>query len=301
MSESVHERPYRSFSLSRIWTLATHTVTQLLRMRILWFLAVFSLLVLVAAFAFSQQSPEEQLKQLKNWSLGAMHLSTLVIAIASTALLLPRDLEDRTLYTILSKPVPRYEYLIGKLLGVLLLIGGGLLVMDVIFSAIVWLKQTLIVAGLIASLQQEQSATAENVTAVREIIYRYGLTWSVHAEVWMVFLRAAIVTAMTLLLSCFASTTLFTIVTGIGFTIAGFGAQFMRDWFLHKPYGITEKAIGAALTLLCPDLSLFDLAEPAAAGASIGFGVILQLTGAAALYVIGYVAVSYLFFAEKEL
>ena len=36
---------------------------------------------------------------------------------------LPRDMEDRTLYTILSKPVPRFEYLIGKLLGVLLLIG----------------------------------------------------------------------------------------------------------------------------------------------------------------------------------
>ena len=56
---------YSGFSPGRIWTLATHTMTQLLRMRILWFLAVFCLLVLAAAFVFPKQSPEQQLKQLK--------------------------------------------------------------------------------------------------------------------------------------------------------------------------------------------------------------------------------------------
>jgi len=44
----------------------------------------------------------------------------LVYSIAATALLLPRDVEDRTLYTILSKPVPRIEYLLGRLVGVLI-------------------------------------------------------------------------------------------------------------------------------------------------------------------------------------
>lgn len=301
MTESISTQKYRAFSVARVWTLATNTVTQLLRMRILWFLAVFCLLVLVVAFAFPMQSPEQQLKQLKNWALGAMHASTIVFAITSTALLLPRDLEDRTLYTILSKPVPRYEYLIGKLLGVLLLIGGALLFMDIIFSATLWMKQTLIATSLIAALETEQNATSENVAAVRGIISHYGLTWSLHVEVWMAFLRAAIVTSLTLLISCFASTTLFTTVTACGFTVAGFGAQFMRDWFLHKPYGLTEKTIGGILALLCPDLSLFNLAEPATAGVAISLGIILQLTGAASLYVIGYVAVSYLFFVEKEL
>ena len=56
---------------------------------------------------------------LKDVSLGAMSIFTSLLAIVATAQLLPRDLEDRTIYTILAKPVPRYEYLIGKLAGVL--------------------------------------------------------------------------------------------------------------------------------------------------------------------------------------
>ncbi len=297
----VPAKPYVSFSLGRIWTLATHTMTQLMRMRILWFLAIFCLLVLAAAFVFPKQSPQQQLKQLKDWALGAMHVSSIVFAIASTALLLPRDLEDRTLYTILSKPVPRYEYLIGKLLGVLMLIGGALLFMDVVFSLVLWVKQIFIATSQIAALQSEQSATAENVSFVRDMVSRYGLTWSVHAEVWMAFLRASVITALTLFISCFASTTLFTIVTACGYTVAGFGAQLMRDWFLHRPYGLTEKVIGGIFAVLCPDLSIFNLAEPAAQGASIPFDVLLQLTGAGVLYITGYTAVSYLFFVEKEL
>lgn len=294
-------KPYVSFSAGRIWTLATHTMTQLLRMRILWFLAIFCLLVLAAAFIFPKQSPQQQLKQLKDWALGAMHVSSIIFAIASTALLLPRDLEDRTLYTILSKPVPRYEYLMGKLLGVLLLIGGALIFMDVVFSLVLWVKQILIAASQIAALQSEQSATAENVAFVRDMIGRYGLTWSVHAEVWMAFLRAGVITALTLFISCFASTTLFTIVTACGYTVAGFGAQLMRDWFLHRPYGFTEKLIGGIFAVLCPDLSMFNLAEPAAQGTAIPFEVLAQLTGAGLLYIAGYTAVSYLFFVEKEL
>lgn len=305
-TDAPHSKPaptgvFTGFSPGRIWTLATHTVTQLVRMRILWFLAVFCLLVLAAAFVFPKQSPVQQLKQLKDWALGAMHVSSIVFAIASTALLLPRDLEDRTLYTILSKPVPRHEYLIGKLLGVLLLIGGALAFMDVVFSLVLWMKQTLVAASQIAALQSEQSATAENVAFVRDMISRHGLTWSIHAEVWMAFLRAAVVTALTLFISCFASTTLFTIVTACGYTVAGFGAQLMRDWFLHKPYGLTEKILGGIFAVLCPDLSLFNLAEPAAQGAAIPLVVIAQLTGAGLLYVVGYTAVSHLFFVEKEL
>ena len=59
---------------------------------------------------------------LKDVSLGAMSIFTWLLAVLATAMLLPKDIEDRTLYTILAKPVPRFEYLLGKLLGVLALL-----------------------------------------------------------------------------------------------------------------------------------------------------------------------------------
>ncbi len=294
-------RPHALFSPGRVWVLARHTMTQLLRMRILWFLAAFSVLMLVLAFVFEKTTAEQQLLQIKQWGLAAMHVSSIVFAITSTALLLPRDLEDRTLYTILSKPVPRYEYLLGKLLGVLMLIGGGLVFMDLVFSTVLWLKQTLLISAVPAALAHEQQDTPENVAAVVSSIERYGLNWSMHAEVWMAFLRSSIVTALTLLISSFASTTLFTIITSFGFTVAGFGVQLMKKWLLPGPHDFKDRAIGRLLSIVCPDLSLFDLAGPASRGAGIPAGVLMDLTGIALLYIGAYLFVCYLFFMDKEL
>jgi ABC-type Na+ efflux pump permease subunit len=292
---------HRNFSPSRIWALATSTVTQLLRMKILVFLAVFSLIVVATGFAFPTMSPEQQLKLLKDVSLGALQLFSVVMAIAATALLLPRDLEDRTLYTILSKPVPRYEYLIGKLLGVLLLLAGGLFVMDIIFSGVVWLKQTLIIGQQVAALRAEQNDSPENIAAITSITSQYGLSWSLHAGVWSIFLKSAVIASLSLLISCFASSTLFTIVVSLGFTIAGHGQQLMRDWFLSSLSSFWEKSISLVLTLICPDLGLFDLVEAAIRGDLIPLNHLANVTGIALLYIVGYTAVAHLFFVDKEL
>jgi ABC-type Na+ efflux pump permease subunit len=293
---------FSAFSMRRVWALATNTVTQLLRMRILWFLVAFSMLVVAAGFAFPTMSPEQQLKLLKDVSFGALQIFSVVIAISATALLLPRDLEDRTLYTILSKPVPRYEYLIGKLLGVLLLIGSGLLLMDVIFSGVVWLKQSTIISSTIADLEREQNATPENIAIVKTQISHYGLNGSLHAGVWAVFLKAAVISALALLVSCFASSTLFTIVITFAMTIIGHGEQLMRDWLFHKHLStFWEKAMSSFVAIICPDLGAFDLVEPAIRGDVISLGALLSVTGLASLYIIGYTTVAYMFFAEKEL
>ena len=62
----------------------------------------------------------------------------------ATALLLPKDVEDRTLYTILAKPVPRFDYLAGKLLGVLLLVFVSLALMDVLMTAVLQIRTSMV-------------------------------------------------------------------------------------------------------------------------------------------------------------
>ncbi len=292
---------FKAFSLSRIWTIATNTVTQLLRMKILAFLVVFAVIVVAAAFAFPTMSPEQQLKLLKDVVFGALQIFSIVIAIAATALLLPRDVEDRTLYTILSKPVPRHEYLIGKLLGVLLLIGGGLFIMDIFFCGVVWLKQWMITANQIAALQSEQNATPENIAAVTDYIGRQGLSWNLHAGVWCVFLKAAVVTSLALLMSCVATSTLFTIIVSFCFTIVGHGEGLLRSYLL-KSLAITwKKILSFLLAVICPDLTLFDEVQAVIDGNAIPLATLGQITGFALLYIVLYTAVAHLIFSEKEL
>ena len=294
---------HTSFSPFRIWTIAAGTVTQLVRMRILWALAILSLLVMGLGFAFpSVLGPEQQLKQLKEWSFSAIQIFFVIFSIAATSLLLPRDVEDRTLYTILCKPVPRHEYLIGKLLGMLLLVGAGMLVMDIVVCGVVGVKSAAVLAEMDNSLKVRNMVSASELETNRQIVQQYGLTWNMHGAVWSAFLNSAVICALTLLISCFATSTLFTILTSAACVVAGVGEPLARDFFLHGRFThVVEKILSLILAMLCPDLSAFNLVGPAVRGEVITTDALLHVTGLAALYLVGYTAVAYLFFAEKEL
>ncbi len=79
-----------------------------------------------------------------------MTLFSVVLSIVATALLLPKDVEDRTLYTILAKPVPRLDYLAGKLLGVLLLVFVSLALMDILMVGILHIRTNMVLADQMA-------------------------------------------------------------------------------------------------------------------------------------------------------
>lgn len=295
-------RPSRTrYSLKRIWTIASATVTQLVRMRIMIFLVVLSVIVVAAGFVFPVFSPEQQLKMLKYVSFGALQFFSLVLAIVATALLLPKDVEDRTLYTILSKPVPRVEYLIGKLLGVLLLIGGGLLIMDLILCGVLQVRQSLVMTDALLFLKQSQ-ATEQEVQREAEKILAQGVNWNMQIGVLAVFLKAAVVTALALMISCFASSTLFTVICTFCICLIGQGQELIREFFFHRTFDAAgEKLASGVLAVLVPDLRLFDVIDSVVAGENVATGAAVFMLGAAALYVVGYMVVAHLLFVEKEL
>jgi ABC-type Na+ efflux pump permease subunit len=291
-----------ALKIARVWTLALATVTQLVRMKILFFLVLFCVLVVGAGFAFSVINPEQQLGLIKTVSLGALQIFSLVIGIVSTALLLPKDMEDRTLYTILSKPVPRFDYLVGKLLGVMLLIGGGLLIMDLVLSLVIYTRQGMVMEDALRALEYDGQATPETIERVKAIVARQGLTWEMHWAVFAIFLKASVVTTMALVLSCIASSTLFTIVVSFCAVIIGHGEHLLREFFFH-PYlsGHAERLAALALAIVFPDLAQFDIVDGVVNGASVSWSAVLDMSGIAALYVLGYMSIAHLLFVEKEL
>jgi ABC-type Na+ efflux pump permease subunit len=294
---------YRRFSPARIWAIAMSTVTQLLRMRIIVFLAVFCVLVVAAGFSFPVLDPEQQLKLLKDVSLGALQIFALIIAIVATALLLPRDVEDRTLYTILAKPVPRHEYLLGKLLGVLVVIAAGLIVMDGLFSFVLWNKQSMMIADNAAALMHQFRGKVPPgmLEQVNARLMAQGLTWSLHLAVWAIFLKASVLAAVALLISCFATSTLFTVISAFCVMILGHGEGLLREYFFTDGVTTWDRAMSALLAVAVPDLGLFDAVDAVVAGKVLSLTDISTMTGIGALYVVGYAVVAHLIFVEKEL
>src|SRR5207244_5965225 len=139
------DMPHRFFSFGRIAAITLNTLTELTRQKVFYVLLIFALLLIGSSIFMARLTFQQEFQILKDVSLGAMSIFTSLLAIVATARLIPQDIEDRTIYTILAKPVPRFEYVIGKVAGVLLLLAISTVVMTAMFLAVLYSReQTLI-------------------------------------------------------------------------------------------------------------------------------------------------------------
>ncbi len=302
MSRPAKNRPLNP---RRIGVIATHTFTQLVRMKVFYFLAIFAVIVL-GSNLFNIQGigrPDLQgmdvLRMIRSWSLGTMTLFSVVLGVVATALLLPKDVEDRTLYTILAKPVPRLDYLIGKLAGVLLLIFVSLVVMDLLMTGVLSIRTHMVVAE-----QMERVASWPQVEKdkLRAEILLQGPTWSLHGAALAVFMRSAVIASTALLLSTFSTSTLFTTISCfLVYFIGNFQAD-ARDMYLSGADGIgtAGKIGGLAVAVVFPDFQLFNVIDAVIEGAAISPAALGTLAGITAFYVVLHTFVSWLVFAGKE-
>ncbi|HEX8076675.1 MAG TPA: ABC transporter permease subunit, partial [Chthoniobacterales bacterium] len=133
--------PHRAFSFGRTAAIAGNALLGLTRLKIFYVLLLFALLLIGSSIFMAQMTFQQEFQVLKDIALGAMSLFTSLLAIIATARLLPQDIEDRTAYTILAKPVSRFEYLAGKLCGVLLLLVLSLIAMSALFFVVLALRE----------------------------------------------------------------------------------------------------------------------------------------------------------------
>jgi hypothetical protein len=302
MSESADSLPRMPlFSPGRIWVLATSTFTQLVRMRIFYFLIVFAILVVAASNLNLLYTPAQKLRILKDASFGAMSIFSWLFAIASTAVLIPRDLEDRTLYTILSKPVPRLEYLLGKLFGVLLTIGVALVVMQVLFTAFLFFREVTVLAQERQALESQGDLTPEDIRVQLDLIRAQGVQWQLLYALVAIFLKAAVVAAVTMLVSTFASTTLFTMIVSTIIFVVGHFHKLAAGYWLHE-YGesLITRLVVKPIVMIIPDFRVFNVAENLVGGTPVTGMMMLSLSGLAALYLAVYTAVALYLFIDKE-
>lgn len=289
--------------------IARHTFTQLVRMKVFYFLGFFAV-ILIASNFFNlpqHQGPESTgvnvLRSIKSWSLGAMTLFSVVLSIVATALLLPKDVEDRTLYTVLAKPVPRLDYLAGKLLGVLLLVFVSLALMDLLMVGILELRTNLILSNQI-SLAESRGWPANEISQLRIDILAQGPTMSLQGAVFAIFLRATIIASIALLLSTFSTSTLFTtIVSFLIYFLGHFqadarGAYVSGD--LGSGEGVISRSIGVVVALLLPDFQMFNVIDAVIEGQVLPLMILGELTLIGIFYAVFYTFSSWLVFARKE-
>lgn len=115
----------------RITCIASNTFREAVRDRVLYNLIAFAVLLSGAAILVGQISIDIEKLVVINLGLTAVSLFGVVIAIFIGIGLVSKEIEKRTLYTVLSRPVRRWEFIVGKFFGL-----AGTLVVNAFFMAI---------------------------------------------------------------------------------------------------------------------------------------------------------------------
>src|SRR5436189_556189 len=146
-------------SLGRIGAIARTTFIELARLRVFYVLVLFALVLIISSSFLARISFQQELQVTKDIALGAINFFLSMLAIVATAQLLPRDIEDRVVYSVLAKPVRRFEYISGKFVGVLGLLLVSLIAMGLLCLAVIHLRQQ---AALQTAAGQFAQSTAED-------------------------------------------------------------------------------------------------------------------------------------------
>jgi hypothetical protein len=279
--------------------IARNTFTELVRQKVFYFLMIFALLVIGNSAFMAKFSFQEQFQMLKDISLGAMSVFGSIIAILATANFLPKDMEDRTIYTILAKPVPRFSYLLGKLCGICSLLAVSILLMSAVFLAVLWIRESTVLAETRAQLQ---GSSAEEIAAAVKEVTNATFHINLIPGIAVIFLKSALLASLTLFLSTFATSSIFTILMATALYFIGHLQSTAREyWLAGVDVQWWSRLLAALVSLLFPDLQAFNLTDDIIAGAAVPMAVFAGTIGLGLLYISVYFSLAALVFSDREL
>ena len=240
--------------MKRVGIVALNTFREAVRDRVLYNLVFFALLMMIAAIAVGQISIGIEQTVIVSLGLTAISVIGLLISVFIGVALVSKEMDKRTLYTLLAKPVRRWEFLLGKFAGLVLTLAVNTAAMALgLLLVMIYVKHTL-----------------ERSDAV------------VLVAVYFILLKLALIVALALMFSCF-TTPLLAILFTVGLYIVGLYVQELRN----VPVNVMSPAMAAFtkwLSYLLPNFENFNVMAMAAHGKAVPGAFILQNT----LYTVVY-------------
>lgn len=295
----MNNRNHRAFSLGRFTAIAGNTFTGLTRLKILHVLLLFALLLIGSSMFMAQMTFQQEFQVLKDVALGAMSLFISLLAMIATARLLPQEIEDRTAYTVLAKPVSRFEYLAGKLLGVLFLLALSLIAMSALFFLVLALREQSVLSE---TAWQMRTASPEQSEEALQLVRDSAFNPNLFSGLAMIYAKGCLLAALTLFISTFATSTIFTMIVMAFVYFIGHLQPIAREyWLQSNSAGWLTKTFLAVVAMLFPDLQSFNLTDDLVAGNAIPLEVLLKTLAMGVFYIGFYLALAWAAFFRKEL
>lgn len=257
--------------MRKISAVAWVTLREALRQKLAVNLLVFALALVVASFTISLLTFGEQYRIITNIGLSSMEIFGTLIATFLGAGLIAGDVERRTLFPIVAKPVSRAQYVFGRYAGLVTTTTLNLLVMAAVFVAVLAFH-----LGGLGFLRDTPFLAVLGALA----------------------LQFAMVGAIAVLFSTFTTTTLSAIFT-LSFVVAGhLASDLVRYW---GKQGAAAAQVGKGLYAIVPNLEALNFKEAMVYKDALAGSTLALAFGYGLLYSVAVVALSAAVFSRRDL
>jgi ABC-type transport system involved in multi-copper enzyme maturation permease subunit len=253
--------------MNQIVCISLNTVREHFRDKLFYNLAFFALLLIACAVILSRLSIGNNHRVLVDVGLTSINIISIMMAVFLGIGLLSRELERRTLYLLLSKPVPRRHLVLGKYMGLLITLLLNILLLTMGLSCVLWMTDAPMTVGIF------QAALA-------------------------MYLECAVVTAIAMLFSAFTGATLSAMCT-LSLFVVGHNMTSLRIVADRSEEAV--KMILNGIMYVLPDLEHFNVRSHVIREATLPAMNVLTLTGYACLYAAVLLMLTTILFKHRDI
>ena len=247
--------------------IALNTFKEAVRDRILYLLLFFAAVSILFARVLALLTVGDRAKIVKDVGLASISLFGALMAILIGTGLVYKEIEKRTIFTIISKPIRRPEFLLGKFFGLVLTLFVMLLAMSLIFLALVF-------------------------------VHTGTIEWTLLAAILFIFLELVLITAVAIFFSCF-STPILSSLFALSFYLIGH-FSWSLETFIKKARPGATKVLLQVLYAVLPDLENFNLKTEVVHGLPLSAAHLLYSAAYGIVYTAFILALAVLIFRRRD-
>lgn len=237
--------------MQSLLVVAQNTFRETVRDKILYNLVFFALLLIGASVLLGTLTIGEQARIINDVGLAAINLVGIIIAIFVGIGLVTKEIDRRTIYTILARPITRTQFVLGKYCGLVFIGGLNIAIMFAMFLSTIWLSGNVVSGALFQAVE-------------------------------LMLVEVLLVTALAMFFSTFSSPTLSAIMT-LGFYVIGHLTGDLKGIAARTKNPLTE-SIMTVLYYVSPNLEWLNIKGQAASGVPVSVEYQVAATAYGLLY-----------------
>jgi len=263
-----------------IWIVAGAAFKESVRDRVPYTMVVFAVLMMAASFLISQLTAGQDLKIIKDLGLAALSIFGLLIAVFIGIGLVSKEVERKSVYGLLTKPVTRAQFILGKYLGLVMTLVVNLSVMTAAYYLVLFYLDVTATASM-------RAGWAAPALDPRQLV-----------AIVLIVAELALVTALALLFSSFSSPLLSALLT-LGLWVAGHFNGDLRQFeqVVDQP---AVAWIARTLYYLLPNLAPFNVKAEVVYGVPVPASHVGYTLLYAAVYIAALLAAAVAIFRRRD-